>query len=130
MSGSQRRKARKARGGKKLVHNGRATAAARFAVPHKEQLQFGPPRRIQQTDRNNVPDNPTCGAHIPDPETGELEIVYLKKRRGKTTASGPAGSFYQLRIITSPKCNEKAIMTKSIDGLRVHRCPKHKFSDE
>jgi hypothetical protein len=130
MSGSQRRKARKARGGKKAVHDGRKTSASRFAYAHKEQLQFGPPRRIAQTDRNNVPDAPKCGAHIPDPETGELEIIYLKKKRGKTTPQGPAGSFYQLRIIVSPVCNEPALLTKSIDGLRVHRCGKHSFADE
>jgi len=99
------------------------------ALGHDISVLGGGPKRIN-TANYIAADNPTCGAHIPDPITGELEIEYYNLVRKRATKMGPAGSLYGVRVIKSPICGEPAVVSKSEDGKRIHRCARHSFSDE
>jgi hypothetical protein len=60
-----------------------------------------------------------------DAPVGRQSVRYFKRKRKNRTKLGPAGSTYTGQIVKGEKCGALAIMTKYVDGKRVHRCAKH-----
>ena len=60
-----------------------------------------------------------------DALVSSIEVVYFKKQRKRSTPNGKAGSWYNGMATKGDKCGALAIMTKYVEGKRVHRCAKH-----
>ena len=60
-----------------------------------------------------------------DALVSNIEVVYFKKQRKRSTPNGKAGSWYNGQVVKGDKCGALAIMTKYVEGKRVHRCAKH-----
>lgn len=102
-----------------------------FAAPRSEiSLLGGGPKKINSASYDKY-DEPTCNAHVEDPNDPDAGPTGFLKTRQKKTKMGPAGSQYYVPIDTRPYCGEPALMTKlDENGVRQHRCAKHKFSDD
>jgi hypothetical protein len=61
-----------------------------------------------------------CGAYV-----GQTKVTFIKRKRKKRTKLGPAGSTYNGMIVDGEKCGALAILTRYVDGKRVHRCARH-----